>query len=90
MDQLTGRVSSSSPPTSSDARHAGPHFNLIVFPDGKLILTTPDQLDMGQFEHIKTLMADWLASDQGHPLVIGACTVSLAAVVPTSFEVRHE
>jgi hypothetical protein len=89
MDQLTGRPSSTSPPTTWHPSHSGPHFTMTVFPDGRLILTTPDNLDIGQFEQIKALMGDWINAERPFPLVIGQCQVIFSPVEPRAVEIRR-
>lgn len=82
MQATTGRDSSSSPPSSwvAEDRHKSAHFILTIFPDGKLILTTPDQLQPEQFLVIKELFRDWMNSEVSFPLVIGDCLVRVQTV----------
>ncbi len=82
LDQ-TGRDSSTLQPSSwADDHHNGPHFTLLTFPDGKLILTTPSHLTEEEFQAIQILMNDWVAADTAYPLVIGNCRVAFARMPP--------
>ncbi|HEX5016494.1 MAG TPA: hypothetical protein VFX15_02785 [Actinomycetes bacterium] len=70
-----------------DDKHEGPHFTLTVFPDGKAILTTPDDVEPDQFESIQTMMRQWVADKANRPLFIGKCVVQVMALPLHEFNV---
>ncbi len=91
MQGMTGKDSSTSQPSSwlaEDAHaHKSPHFLLLVYPDGRLILTTPDILSDEQFGAIQAVFNDWLENSDSKPLMIGDCQVVMQSLRPTGAEV---
>jgi hypothetical protein len=80
---MTGRASSSSQPTFSADNHPphkGPHWTLVIFPDGKMLFTTPDVVHPQVIEMARKLWAEWLTSGQeGQALFLGDCRIVAAA-----------
>jgi hypothetical protein len=68
--------------------HKGPHFTLVIWPSGKTILTTPDDINRAEFETIRALMQEWFDRDTAEPLVIGNCRVILSTVPLREVEVE--
>jgi hypothetical protein len=58
---------------------------LTVFPDGKLILSSPGDISPEKYDHIARTFQEWLLSDEPYPLVIGDCVVQMTAVSPQQF-----
>ena len=90
MAPTTGRDSSSSLPNTWPGEHAhrGPHFTLLVWPDGRLILATPDELSEQQFLTIREAFNQWTADPSSDPLMIGACQVVFQPLAPQAEVVR--
>lgn len=76
---MTGRGSSSSQPSFSAAEHShkGPHFTLTIFPDGKLLLSTPDAIGPEMLRRITEMFQAWLDGKQPG-LILGSCVVVVA------------
>ena len=90
MQETTGRDSSTSQQSSWPAdSHSGKHFTLVTFPDGRIILTCPDNIDQKEFEAIQALFTDWVHAANAYPLVIGNCQVVMAPVAPRSVTVQR-
>lgn len=99
MPGTTGRDSSTSAPSTSGRErhvldedghaHGGPHFTLVIFPSGAVILTTPDHLSREEFGMVQELMQSWHERGGKAPLVIGNCRVVMAALPPGPVEVLH-
>ncbi len=91
MQETIGRDSSSSQPNTwldEDAHaHKDHHFLLILYPDGRLILTTSDKLSDEEFDQIQAVMTDWVESSDSKPLIIGDCLVTFQTLRPTGAEV---
>ena len=89
MQETTGRASSSSPPSSwpDEHAHTGHHYSLLVFPDGRVILTTPDELEAEDFDFVRAIFQDWVSTPGSDPLIIGSCKVILQPIAPVSGDV---
>jgi len=87
----TGAASSSSQPSSWDGsdRHRGAHFSLLVFPDNRMILTTPDTLEQREFDQVQAIMREWLEADRPYPLVIGGCIVHIRTTLSPALAVER-
>lgn len=68
--------------------HPGPHFTLLVWSNGKSILTTPDNITVEEFERIQMLFEQWNAAEVKRPLVIGQCRIHIITA-PAEIELRH-
>lgn len=69
--------------------HRGAHFTLTIFPNGKMLLTTPDRLSNEQFEVVSKMVGHWMGDESYAPLIIGQCKVILAAAVPSEVTVQR-
>lgn len=90
MQETIGRDSSSSPPSSwldDTHAHTGKHFLLVLYPDGRLILTTPDILSKEDMDMIQAVFNDWVENSDSRPLMIGNCQVIMQTLRPTGAEV---
>lgn len=87
---MTGRVSSLSQQSSwPGENHRDPHYTLTVFPGGKTVLTTPSDVNDKEFGRIHEIFANWLASDDNYPLIIGNCIVQMTRVPPVEVIVER-
>lgn len=88
---MTGRDWSLSQPSFSDVeRHAGPHYVLTIWPDGKLVLTTPSAITNDDFDHVNRVFQQWLSSEETYPLVIGNCLVQMQSLPVKEVLVERE
>lgn len=88
---MTGKDSSSSAPSTSVddyfENHSSPHWILTLTPKGKMLLTTPDKIDMATMEHVSGVVQRWLTAEDQYPLVIGDCLVQLVQMEPVEVSV---
>jgi len=68
------------PNTSIDENHAGAHWTLTIYPDGRTILSTPEAIDLQDFERVKEVYNHWVEHNGTDPLIIGNCVVQFIAV----------
>lgn len=67
--------------------HKDPHFTLLIFPDGRTILSTPSNVRYEEFEKIREIYHEWANNKKASPLVIGNCVVELMSVAPDAAKV---
>lgn len=76
--------------SSGVENHRDPHWILLIWPDGKLVLTTADDIDDSQFAVVSKLVHEWAHSTDNEPLVIGNCLVQMQPVVVREVSVERQ
>lgn len=68
------------PSSLPDENHSGAHWTLTIYPDGRTILSTPEAIDMQDFERVREIYSRWVEAKSNDPLIIGNCVVQFIAV----------
>jgi hypothetical protein len=63
-----------------DENHNGAHWTLTIYPDGRTVLSTPNDIDLQQFERVREIYQEWVHNDGSAPLIIGNCVVQFISV----------
>ena len=70
--------------------HKGPHWILTIFPNGKLILTTPDPITQQAHDQARAVISDWMGAEGHEALIIGDCLVNLQSIRPQEFTLAEQ
>lgn len=50
-------------------------FTLLILPDGRAVLTTPDKLTDEQVKTLQGVFKDWSTAQPSEALIVGECEV---------------